>query len=35
MEIIILNFYNLNKNIEKEIIKRSINEKNEIEDSIL
>ena len=31
MEIIILKFCNLNKNIEKEIIKRGINEKNEME----
>jgi hypothetical protein len=31
MEIIIFNFCNLNKNIEKEIIKRGINEKNEME----
>ena len=31
MEIIILKFCNLNKNIKKEIIKRGINEKNEME----
>ena len=31
MEIIILNFCNLNKNIENEMIKRSIIEKYEIE----
>jgi hypothetical protein len=35
MEIITLNFCNLNKNIEEEIIRRSIIEKKEVENFIL